>query len=129
MMATTMIRALTALVLIVAASPASSQQMHVCCSPDFGITRGEAQRWGADERARNERNAREWKAEHPSTWQRFFAVVPVEVDAYDESERKNGKFRYPKVGWVERYWKSWTDEEGNRFEGWKYRLDRSGRSK
>lgn len=66
-------------------------------------------------------------AQPSSEWERFFAVRPVEVDAYDASEIKNGKFRYRKVGWVQRRWKTVSDEDGLHWEGWVYRLDRSVR--
>lgn len=56
-------------------------------------------------------------------WTPFFAIWPVMVDAYDESERKNGKFRYRKVGWVRRHWHEWTDDEtGEKHAYWRYRL-------
>lgn len=58
-------------------------------------------------------------------WQPYFAWRPVWVDAYDDSEIKNGKFSYRKFGWVERYWKCWIDEEGEQHSGWRYRLRRT----
>ena len=44
-------------------------------------------------------------------WQRYFAIWPVEVDAYSVTEPGNGKMRYPKWGWVDRRWYTWTDDE------------------
>ena len=66
-------------------------------------------------------------SEKDGEWHRYFAVLPVRVDAYDESERKNGKFSYLKVGWVERRWDSFVnvdDEDQIRIEVWRYRICR-----
>jgi hypothetical protein len=55
-------------------------------------------------------------------WQPYFAWRPVYVDAYDNSEIKDGKMRYLKWGWVERKWESWVDSDfGDKHEYWKYR--------
>lgn len=57
-------------------------------------------------------------------WQPYFAWLPVTVDAYEEGERKNGKFSYPKWGWVERRLDIWIDDDDERTEMrvWRFRL-------
>lgn len=61
-------------------------------------------------------------------WHPYFAWWPVTVDAYTESERKDGKFSYPKWGWVERRLHIWTDDEFGdgpvEHRVWRFRLAR-----
>jgi hypothetical protein len=60
-------------------------------------------------------------------WHPYFAWFPVTVDAYTESERRDGKFSYPKLGWVERRLDIWIDDDDERTEKrvWRFRLPRS----
>lgn len=61
-------------------------------------------------------------------WKPFFAWRPVYVDAYDEGERKNGKFRYRKWGWVDRrlcVWIDVDDEDRVEHRVWRFRLPQS----
>lgn len=63
-----------------------------------------------------------------TAWEPYFAWRPVTVDAYTESERKNGKFSYPKMGWVERrlcVWIDVDDEDRVEHRVWRFRLARS----
>lgn len=63
-----------------------------------------------------------------TAWEPYFAWWPVTVDAYDESERKNGRFSYPKLGWVDRRFCVWIDvDDENRVEHrvWRFRLSRT----
>lgn len=62
--------------------------------------------------------ASEW---HAGEWQPYFAWWPVWVDAYEVSEIKNGKMIYRQCGLVERRYVIRTDEDGEHWEGWKYR--------
>ncbi len=60
-------------------------------------------------------------------WQPYFAWWPVYVDAYEVSEIKNGKMRYPKLGWVERRLHVWVDvddEDQIEHRIWRFRLMR-----
>jgi len=60
-------------------------------------------------------------------WQPYFAWWPVYVDAYEVSEIKNGKMRYPKLGWVERRLHIWVDvddEDQIEHRVWRFRLMR-----
>ncbi len=61
-------------------------------------------------------------------WQPYFAWEPVYVDAYSEGERQNGKFSFPKRGWVERRLHIWTDDEFGdgpiEHRVWRFRLAR-----
>lgn len=61
-------------------------------------------------------------------WRPYFAWLPVYVDAYAESERKNGKFRYLVWGPVERRLHIWTDDEFGdgpvEHRVWRFRLAR-----
>ncbi len=60
-------------------------------------------------------------------WQPYFAWWPVYVDAYEVSEIKNGKMRYPKLGWVERRLHVWVDvDDEDQIERrvWRFRLIR-----
>jgi len=60
-------------------------------------------------------------------WQPYFAWWPVYVDAYEMSEIKNGKARYPKLGWVERRLHVWVDvddEDQIEHRIWRFRLMR-----
>jgi hypothetical protein len=66
-------------------------------------------------------------------WEPYFAWWPVTVDAYTESERKNGRFSYPKIGWVDRRLCSWVDYEDESQWGithrfWRFRLQRKENS-
>lgn len=63
-----------------------------------------------------------------TAWEPYFAWRPVIVDAYTESERKNGKFSYPKMGWVERHLCIWIDDDDERTERrvWRFRLTPDG---
>lgn len=56
-------------------------------------------------------------------WEPWFAIPFVWVDAYDESETKNGKTRYRVwFRWVRRCWvKVVDDETGETWTGWRYR--------
>lgn len=65
-----------------------------------------------------------------TAWEPYFAWRPVMVDAYQESERKNGKFSYLKVGRVERrLCISVETEDESRFgityRVWRFRLART----
>jgi hypothetical protein len=57
-------------------------------------------------------------------WEPWFAWYPVEVDAYDVSEIKNGKMRYTVYfRWVKRLYVQSFDEGGELIPGhWKYKL-------
>lgn len=57
-------------------------------------------------------------------WHRWFAWYPVEVDAYNVSEIKDGKMRY-RVWWVyvDYRWDEWQEPENDReWHGFRYRL-------
>lgn len=57
------------------------------------------------------------------SWKPFFAIWPVWVDAYNESEMRNGKLSFRRVGWVRRQWFEWTDDDtGEKHAFWRYRL-------
>jgi hypothetical protein len=66
-----------------------------------------------------------WKMDC-TAWESYFAVFPVRVDAYEPNEIKNGKMSYFKVGWVERQFCQWIDDDDDRTEikVWRYRLPR-----
>jgi len=60
-------------------------------------------------------------------WERWFAWYPVEIDAYNQSEIKDGKLRYRvHLRWVERrFVKRIISDPGDNLEtwsGWEYRL-------
>lgn len=55
-------------------------------------------------------------------WQPYFAWWPVQVDAYSVAEIKDGCMSYPQMGWVERRWFVFTDEEGEVHQFWRYRI-------
>lgn len=61
-------------------------------------------------------------------WHPFFAILPVWVDAYSESERAEfgGKFAKRAIGRVERRWDVWTDNDDDQtvHAYWRYRLPR-----
>lgn len=46
-------------------------------------------------------------------WVRYFAWIPVTVDAFTEDERAqhNNHFRWKKWGWVERRYEYWVDND------------------
>jgi hypothetical protein len=59
-------------------------------------------------------------------WHRWFAWYPVEVDAYEVSEIRNGKMSYQVWwAWVDYRWHEWQEVENDReWHGWRYRIAR-----